>query len=452
MVNKCLPGLLGAFSLIITVLIATPGFAFSPAVHAQSNASNGDTSQANTSPTLYLTADHYVDVRNGVRVPDAAIIVRGERIAAIGTTTTLPAPPDAREITLAPGMTLMPGLIDMHVHLTSNPKRGDYSQPEQFEVIHGVVNARRTLMAGFTTVRNVGSSRYTDVALRDAINDGLIDGPRMYVSGPPVGIIGGHCSDDTYSPPEAQSTGENVATGPWEMRAQVRKNIKYGVDLIKTCSTGGVFSRGTLLGAPQGTVEELKAIADEAHMRGLKVAAHAHGTVGIKNALKAGIDTIEHASFLDDEAIRMAKKNGAFLSMDIFNTEYTLSKGEENGVSEESLNKEREVGTIQRQSFTKAVKAGAKVILGTDAAIFPHGDNAMQLSRMVRFGMTPAQALRAATSLAAEALGREKELGQLAPGFRADIIGVMGDPLSDVSLLETVSFVMKDGVLYKSAQ
>ncbi|MEO0611747.1 MAG: amidohydrolase family protein [Pseudomonadota bacterium] len=427
-------------ALVVGVVVGA-GIMVSAAAQPQNEATDG---------AIYLTADHLVDVRNGVRVPAAAIVIRDGVIEAVGTSATLPVPSGARVMTMPPGMTLMPGLIDMHVHITGNPQRGDRSRPEQFEVIHGLVNAKKTLLAGFTTIRNVGSSRYTDVALRDAINDGLIEGPRMFVSGPPVGIIGGHCSDDTYSPPEDESFGENIATGPWEMRAQVRKNIKYGVDLIKTCSTGGVFSRGTLLGAPQGTVDELKAIADEAHMRGLKVAAHAHGTIGIKNALKAGIDTIEHASFLDDEAIRMAKKSGAFLSMDIYNTEYTLSKGAENGVSEESLNKEREVGTIQRESFTKAVKAGAKVILGTDAAIFPHGDNAKQLSRMVQFGMTPAQALRAATSLAAEALGRDADLGQLAPGFRADIIAVKGDPLTDVSVLETVEFVMKDGVVYKA--
>jgi imidazolonepropionase-like amidohydrolase len=234
------------------------------------------------------------------------------------------------------------------------------------------------------------------------------------------------------------------------MRAQVRKNIKYGVDLIKTCSTGGVFSKGTSLGAAQGTVEELTAIVDEAHMRGLKVASHAHGTVGIKNAIRAGVDTIEHASYLDDEAIRMAKSKGVYFSMDIYNTEYTLAQGTATGVLEESLEKERQVGGVLRESFTKAVKAGVKVVLGTDAAVFPHGDNAKQLSRMVQFGMTPAQTIRAATSLAAEALGQGDKLGRIAPGYAADIIAVEGDPLADVAVLESVDFVMKDGVVYKA--
>ena len=271
----------------------------------------------------------------------------------------------------------------------------------------------------------------------------------MFASGPPVGIIGGHCSDNNYLPPEAESIGVGVAAGAWEMRAKVRQNIKYGVDLIKTCSTGGVFSKGTLLGAPQGTVEELTAIVDEAHMRGLKVAVHAHGTIGIKNAIRAGADTIEHASYLDDEAINLAKRRGVYLSMDIYNTESTLSEGEKNGVLEESLDKERQVGGVQRESFTKAVKAGAKVVFGSDAAVYPHGDNAKQFSRMVRFGMTPIQAIRAATSLAAEALGKEGQLGCLAVGCAADIIAVSGDPLADISTLEAVDFVMKDGEVYK---
>ncbi len=432
-----------AISISIIAIAAT----ISPSTLAQQADENNDPDISAHNQT-YLTAAAMIDPESGKTLKDPAILISNGRIVSIGNTSSLSIPENAKTISLD-GMTILPGLIDMHVHITSNPDRRGQSRQQQMEVIRGVVNAKTTLHAGFTTIRNVGAARYTDIALRDAINDQLIPGPRMYVSGPPVGIIGGHCSDDTYSPPEDESYGENVATGPYEMRAKVRKNIKYGVDLIKTCSTGGVFSKGTLLGAPQGTVEELKAIVDEAHMRGLKVASHAHGTQGIKNAITAGVDTIEHASYLDDETIRMAKKNGTFLSMDIYNTEYTLSKGEENGVSEESLNKEREVGTVQRESFSKAVKAGVKVVLGSDAAIYPHGDNANQLSRMVKFGMSNAQAIRAATSLAAEALGRDDIIGQLKEGYIADIIAVNGNPLDDVSMLENVSFVMKEGVVYK---
>ncbi|NOX84084.1 MAG: amidohydrolase family protein [Alphaproteobacteria bacterium] len=402
--------------------------------------------------TTYLTAAALVDPVTGRVTANPAVLIEDGVVTAVGDQASLSVPADATVIDLG-DRTILPGMIDMHVHLVGDDSIRGYKSlavSTPLAAIHGVAHARDTLVAGFTTVRNVGAGGYADIALRDAINDGVVPGPRMFVSGPPIGIIGGHCSDNNLLPPEAESYGENVATGPWEMRAKVRKNIKYGVDLIKTCSTGGVFSKGTLLGAAQGTVEELTAIVDEAHMRGLKVASHAHGTVGIKNAIRAGVDTIEHASYLDDEAIRMAKRKGVYFSMDIYNTEYTLAQGTANGVLEESLEKERQVGGVQRESFTKAVKAGVKVVLGTDAAIFPHGDNAKQLSRMVRFGMTSAQAIRAATSLAAEALGQGDKLGRIAPGYAADIIAVEGDPLADVAVLESVDFVMKDGVVYKA--
>lgn len=403
--------------------------------------------------TIYLTADRMLDPASGRVTQNAALVIEDGKIIASGAAEAVAAPASARRVNLE-GKTILPGLIDMHTHITGDPTKGRgyaaLAYPSERSIIWAVNNAKRTLMAGFTTIRNVGSDGYGTLAIRDAINEGEIVGPRMYVAGPPVGIVGGHCSDNNMLPPEYEATGEGVATGPWGMRAKVRQNIKYGVDLIKTCSTGGVFSKGTLLGAPQGTPEELAAIVDEAHMRGLKVAAHAHGTVGIKNAIRAGVDTVEHASFLDDEAIRMAKRAGTYLSMDIYNTEYTLAEGEKNGVLEESLDKERQVGGVQRESFRKAVAADVKVVFGSDAAIYPHGDNAKQFSRMVQFGMTPAQAIRAATSLAAEALGREGELGCISTGCHADIIAVAGDPLSDVAVLETVDFVMKGGAIHKS--
>ncbi len=402
--------------------------------------------------TLYLTADRMIDPSSGRVIDSPALVIEDGAVTAAGTASLLAAPAGARTINLA-GKTILPGLIDMHTHMTGDPTKGggyaSLTYPAERSVIWGVVNAERTLMAGFTTVRNTGSEGYETLALRDAINEGEIAGPRMFVAGPPVGIVGGHCSDNNLLPPAYEATGIGVATGPWEMRGKVRQNIKYGVDFIKTCSTGGVFSKGTLLGAAQGTPEELAAIVDEAHMRGLKVAVHAHGTVGIKNAIRAGADTIEHASYLDDEAISMAKRKDVYFSMDIYNTEYTLAEGEKNGVLQESLDKERQVGGIQRESFRKAVKAGAKVVFGSDAAIYPHGDNANQFSRMVQFGMTPMQTIRAATSLAAEALGKSGSLGCLSAGCKADIIAVSGDPISDVSALENVDFVMKDGEIYK---
>jgi imidazolonepropionase-like amidohydrolase len=400
---------------------------------------------------IFVTADAMIDPASGKKITSPAIVIEDGVVIAAGVQGEMAAPEGSREIALG-ARTILPGLIDMHVHLTGPATKGRgydglaYSKDRY--TVWAVKHSLDTLNAGFTTVRDVGSG-YEMLSVRDAVNEGEIPGPRIFAAGPPIGIVGGHCSDENYLPYDEERIGTGVATGPWGLREKVRRNIKFGTDLIKTCSTGGVFSKGTLLGAPQSTVEELKAIVDEAHMRGLKVASHAHGTIGIKNAIEAGVDTIEHASYLDDDAIRMAKKNGVFLSMDIYNTEFTLAEGEKLGVPEESLNKEREVGGVQRESFSKAVKAGAKMVFGTDAAIYPHGDNAKQFAVMVRFGMTPAQAIRAATTTAAEALGKSGELGCLQKGCAADLIAVAGDPLADVSVLENVDFVMKGGDVYK---
>ena len=411
----------------------------------------GQTAQAEK---IFITADRLIDPVSKTTIARPALLIEGGDVIARGTQDSLAPPDDARRVALS-GLTLLPGFIDMHTHLTGTATKGrgyaGLGIQQERRMIWGVVNAQKTLMAGFTTARNVGTDGYETLALRDAINEGEIPGPRLFVAGPPVGIVGGHCSDNNLLPPERKDVGTGVATGPWEMRAKVRQNIKYGVDLIKTCSTGGVFSKGTALGAAQSTVEELAAIVDEAHMRGLKVASHAHGTQGIKNAIEVGVDTIEHASFLDDEAIRMAKRNGVYLSMDIYNTEFTLGEGERLGIRQEALDKERAVSQAQRDSFTRAVKAGAKVVFGTDAAVYPHGDNAKQFSRMVRFGMTPMQAIVAATDLAAEALGRKGELGCLDVGCAADMVAVAGDPLEDIAVLENVSFVMKGGEVFKEA-
>jgi imidazolonepropionase-like amidohydrolase len=298
-------------------------------------------------------------------------------------------------------------------------------------------------------VRNLGAPGYADVALRDAITAGVLPGPRIIAGGISIGITGGHCSDNNLLPYEEGAVGDGVADGPWEARRKVRQNIKFGADVIKTCSTGGVLSKGTEVGAPQFSLEELTALVDEAHSHGRRVASHAHGATGIRNALRAGVDSIEHSSFIDDEGIALAKKNGAVLVMDIYNTEYILGEGEKAGILPESLEKERRTGGIQRESFRRAHQAGVKMAFGTDAGVFPHGQNARQFSRMVRFGMTPLQAIQAATVNTARLFGIEAQTGVLKPGLAADLIAVEGDPLQDVSVLENVRFVMKGGRVHR---
>jgi len=397
----------------------------------------------------YITAAALVDVENGATIPDAAIIVRGNKIIAAGKKADIKMPEGATHIDLA-GMTLMPGLMDMHVHLSSDAEAsflGSMGNSVPRQTVIAVKNAGKTLMAGFTTVRNLGADGYSVIGVRDGINAGDIVGPRIFAVGHSIGVTGGHC-DNNFAPPEKKDVSGGVADGPWAVRAKVRENIKYGANAIKFCATGGVFSKGTKVGVQQYSQEEMTAIVDEAHLRGLTVAAHAHGTSGIVAAIKAGVDSVEHVSFLDEEGIQLAKERGTYFSMDIYNTEYTLAYGAENGVPEENINKERMVSKRQRESFTKATKAGVNMVLGSDAAIYPHGDNAGQLSRMVTFGMTPLQALQAATMNAA-AMMKQDDLGQLKAGFLADIIAVKGDPLADVSVLENVAFVMKDGVVYK---
>jgi imidazolonepropionase-like amidohydrolase len=319
-----------------------------------------------------------------------------------------------------------------------------------------VVNAHKTLDAGFTSVRDVGSLPFLAVDLRNSINEGLVPGPRIVASGPGISITGGHGDLNNYSPQTRVSMFPderdfNIADGVDQIRHVVRAQVKYGVDVIKILATGGVLSKGDSPGAPQYTLEELKAAAEEAHMAGRKIAAHAHGAQGMKNAILGGIDSIEHASLIDDEVIRLAKEHGTYLVMDIYNDDYILGKAIEFGLPKENVEKERMVGQRQRESFERAVKAGVKMAFGTDAGVYPHGDNAKQFFYMVKFGMTPAQAIRAATSSAADLIGRSKDVGTIEPGKYADIIAVSGDPLQDVRALENVGFVMKGGSVFKDA-
>ncbi|MBU78033.1 MAG: Xaa-Pro dipeptidase [Candidatus Marinimicrobia bacterium] len=347
-------------------------------------------------------------------------------------------------------LTIMPGLMDSHVHLIGNTELKGYEsigESSYLSTIYGVINAKKTLLSGFTTVRNVGAGNFADVALKQAINRNAILGPTMFVSGPALGITGGHC-DSNILPFDYKYTSQGVADGPWEVRKKVRLNRKYGADLIKFCGTGGVMSKNTDVNAKQYTLEEMQAIVDEAHNHGMKVATHAHGLIGIKTAIIAGVDSIEHASFIDNETIELAKEKGTFLSMDIYVSDYILGEGAAKGILEESLEKERSVGRFQRQNFQKAVKASAKITFGTDAGIYPHGKNARQFKYMVEWGMTSLQAIQAATINTAELFGLSNT-GMIKKNYEADIIGVKGNPLKDITILENVSFVMKDGIIVK---
>ena len=409
------------------------------------------TSTLSFAQTLVLKADRLIDVENGKLISNAVVVIEDDTIVAAGEARKVTFSKDSKIIELG-DYTLLPGLMDMHVHLTSDATKHGYKRLADSlprVTLTGVKHAEATLMAGFTTVRNVGAPGFADVALRDAINDGDITGPRMFVAGPSLGVTGGHC-DNNLLPYEYHTVSEGVADGPWEVREKVRRNIKYGATVIKFCGTGGVLSKGTKVGVQQYTFEEMQALVDEAHMRGLTVATHAHGTDGIKTAIKAGVDSVEHVSLLDDEAIKLALKHGTYFSMDIYVTEYILSEGAKAGILEESLAKERIVGQRQRDNFAKAVKAGVKMVFGSDAGVYPHGDNGKQFARMVKFGMTPMQAIQASTINAATLLKQQEILGSVSEGKKADIVGVKGNPLDDISLLENVGLVVKDGQIVKS--
>ncbi len=405
---------------------------------------------AASAETLVVTADAMIDVTNGRTIERPTIVITDERIVAIAANGETPdIPEDAEQLDLS-GMTLLPGLIDMHVHLDSSPLIGGYRSLEYtdaFWTTLGVVNARAMVEAGFTTVRNLGSDNYADVALRQGIESGFYPGPRIVAATYAFGPTGGHCDSNGFPPSIISRDGERGINGVEAVRLRVRQNRRYGADVIKICATGGVFSRGTEVGMQQMTEEEIRAAVEEAHMLGMRVAAHAHGNSGIRAAIRAGVDTVEHASYLDDETIRMANAAGTVFSMDIYNTEYTLSEGEANGVLEENLAKERQVGTIQRESFRRAVALGATHVFGSDAGVYPHGTGGRQFGVMVRYGMTPLQAIQAATVNAAEALGRSDDVGAIAVGRYGDIIAVGGDPLADIGELETVDLVIQGGEL-----
>ncbi len=404
---------------------------------------------ANAESIVY-TADRMLDVDSGRMIENPVIIVTDGKIARVTDQNDPVEPADAKTVALG-DVTILPGLIDMHVHLDANPLYGGYSSlqfTDQFFTVQGVANARAMLEAGFTSVRNIGSDNYSDIAYKQAIDEGLIAGPRITPAGFALGATGGHC-DQTFLPPSFKAKSPAVGDGATELRKKVREQRKYGAEVIKVCATGGVFSRNTEPGQQQLSLEELSAIVDEAKLWGLKTAAHAHGAAGIKTAIRAGFTTIEHASLVDKEGIDLARKNGTYFGMDIFNTEYTQSEGKKNGVLEENLLKDRQIAQLQRDNFRAAHQAGVKMVFSSDAGVMPHGIAGGQFKIMVDYGMTPLEAIRAATIHAADALGKADQVGRIKAGYHADFIAVDGDPLANVRELEDVDVVVKGGAIVK---
>lgn len=436
------------------ITLATMAAAFALAAPAQAQEAAASTQPKQT----VITAARYLDVTTGKYVENPAIFVGEDgRITSIADARTVKWGTETKHIDMG-SKTLIPGLIDMHVHLDSPADIGGFrglEYTDSFFAMTAVSNARAMLDAGFTTVRNVGASNRNDVGLTQAVTQGYVIGPRISAAGFALGSTGGHC-DQTGLPPSMEQPGkaEGIGDTPDELRYQVRRQRKYGATVIKVCATGGVFSHNTEPGQQQLTEAELTAIADEAHMWGLRVAAHAHGAAGIKAAIKSGIDTIEHASLVDDEGIKLAveRKRPVWFSMDIYNTDYTQAEGKKNGVLEDNLRKDREIGQIQRDNFRKAFKAGVRMVFGSDAGVMPHGLVGRQFAVMVQYGMTPLDAIRAATLNASQALGWEKDVGTIAVGRYADIVAVDGDPLANVRELESVDGVIKGGVVVEHAR
>lgn len=402
-----------------------------------------------TKPTTLILAGRLLDVRSGRLLENQKILIEGDQIKAIGEIDARQAR-DATVIDLT-DKTVLPGLIDAHTHLTYTPRLAGYeslgvSIPR--EALTGAKNARITLEAGFTTVRNVGASGYADIALRDSINAGDMPGPRIDASGPALGITGGHC-DDNLLAPEFHHHSEGVADGVEAVQHKVREVIKYGAEVIKVCATGGVLSKGDDPNASAYTLEELRAIVNDAHRLGRKVAAHAHGADGIKQAVLAGVDSIEHGSFITEEDIQLMKQHGTYLVPTLYLADWFMENAEAMHVPSFMIAKAKVVLPAARQNIARAFQEGVKVAFGTDAAVYPHGLNAREFAVMVKLGMTPLAALQAATVNAAELLGWSDRIGTLEPGKLADLVAVDGNPLTDIRTLENIRFVMKGGIVFK---
>jgi imidazolonepropionase-like amidohydrolase len=399
---------------------------------------------------LAVHAAHVLDVRSGKMLNDQMLVIEDGKIVSSGALADAEVPSDALHIEL-PNATVLPGLIDAHTHLTMDPKFGyeTLALSTSRQALIGAKNARLTLLAGFTTVRNVGAQDFSDVALRDAINAGDVPGPRLLVSGPALSITGGHC-DNNMLPFEYHATSDGVADGISAVQHKVRENIKYGADLIKVCATGGVLSLGDNPQHSQYTLEEMKAIVADAHRLGRKVAAHAHGAEGIRWAAEAGVDSVEHGSYIDDAGIAAMKEHGTYLVPTLYLGDWMIDNAGLTRLPPPLLAKAKEVIPAARKNIARAFAAGVKVALGTDAAVYPHGLNGREFAVMVKLGLTPLQSIQAGTVNAADLLGWSGRVGTLEPGAWADIVAVDGDPLKDITTLERVKFVMKGGEVVKN--
>ncbi len=407
---------------------------------------------AQDAPPVAITGARILDVATGTYLEGRTILVRGDRIEAVGPDLDVPADATVEDLS---GHVVLPGLLDMHTHLTSDPSGGssDHRMHEWpgFAAIVGAKNARLTLMAGFTTVRNVGAGEFADVALKQAIERGIVPGPRVFAAAHSLGITGGHCDDNGFRPDLFAEPGieRGIANGPDEVAAAVRYQLKYGADVIKICATGGVLSAGDAVGVPQYSLEEIRSIVETAAMAEKKVAAHAHGTEGIKTAVRAGVASIEHGSILDDEAIALMKERGTYLVPTMMAFDAVVRGARSGFLTPFSARKALEIAPFFENSIRMAIAADVNIAFGTDAGVFPHGTNADEFRLLVEAGMTPTRAIRAATLDAAELLGRSEDLGSVEEGKYADLVAVTGDPLANVETLKDVSFVMKAGVVYK---
>ena len=411
-------------------------------------------SQTSSTNLILIKAGKLIDVRSEKVLESQGILIEGEKIKEVGPleviSKTIPA--NTKIIDLS-NFTVLPGLIDCHTHIVFQPENylNDIFRKSPIDLaVTAHIYARKTLEAGFTTIRDLGAGEYVDVALRNAVNSGKIIGPRMQVATLAVGSTGGHGDLTGFSPYIHFNNFDGIADGVDEIKKLIRTEIKNGADVIKMIATAGVLSEEESVGAPQYSQEEMNAVVQEAAMWGKKVAAHAHGAEGIKRAIKSGVASIDHGSLIDDEGIQMMIKRGTYLVADVYNDDYILAEFSRMGYPQKIIEKERLIGRLQRENFKKAALAGVKIAYGTDAGVYPHGWNGKQFFHMVRWGLTPMQAIQSATINAADLLGWDDRVGTIESGKFADIVAVRNDPLVNISELENINFVMKGGSVIKN--